>query len=526
LEYNENDIYIAQMNVYLSNPFKSAHFFDRTILDGEIMDPVSEIRSRFANLTFPDLLASRELIKRIDSLLPLIEQYYNERSTKSHYSEETPKEVDRIFNSDLPENPDSWSSILEFLKNEILPRFPSIGNPHFLAYIPGDPAPPAMIGAFLTPFLNQFVGTVVGSPGGTAIESLAIKWIIQLLNLSDSSWGSFTMGGSSANLTCIYTGIVNKVQWNYKKGGLHGQKRLMIYTSDQSHNCILKSAMLLGLGEDSVRVVQTDESFRMTTGAVRRVLEEDEKDENKIPVLIVATAGTTNTGSIDDLRGLADLAREKNLWLHVDGAYGAFARITNLEVSNELAGIQLADSIALDAHKWLFTPFEAGCAIVSDGEKLRNAFELSAEYLKDSELAEEYLLQRNFRSYGFPLSRELRGLKVWMLIRSYGKRGLSQLITGNIMAADYLRLKIKNHPNLVLMSEDKLSIVCFRWNGSDQLNDDIVGALQKRKKFYLSRTTLKGRTTIRVCILNLRTTPTLIDRLINEIEAVVRELTL
>ncbi|MFW9854773.1 MAG: pyridoxal phosphate-dependent decarboxylase family protein [Candidatus Thorarchaeota archaeon] len=488
------------------------------------MNPVKEIRSKFENIPHLKIIESDELTQMIESLFPIIREFLDGRTIRSHYSEETPKEINQAFDSSIPEHPQSWETIIHSIRNDMIPRFPSVGNPYFLAYIPGDPAPPAMLGALLTPIFNQFVGTVIGSPGGTAVESLAIKWIIQLLDLDDSSWGSFTIGGSDANLTCIYTGLVSVAPWNLKKVGLFNQKRLRIYTSDQSHNCILKTAMLLGLGEESVKIIQSDDSFRMTAEAVRSVIKKDEEDKEVIPAVIVATAGTTNTGSIDDLEGLYELAKEKKMWFHIDGAYGAFARITNTPISEELAGIKLADSIALDAHKWLFTPFEAGCAIVKDSEKLRNAFELSAEYLKDSELEDEYILQRNFRSYGFPLSRGLRGLKIWMLISSYGKRGLSQLITRNILAADYLRHKIQNHPHLELMSDGKLAIVCFRWRGSDQLNENIVGVLQRKKRYYLSRTSLKGRATIRVCILNLRTTLRLIDGLIDEIESIVEDI--
>jgi aromatic-L-amino-acid decarboxylase len=155
---------------------------------------------------------------------------------------------------------------------------------------------------------------------------------------------------------------------------------------------------------------------------------------------------------------------------------------------------------------------------------LRNAFEVGAEYLEDTVLEEDYLLQRNFRNYGFPLSRELRGLKIWMQIRSYGKKGISQLITRNILVADYLRSRIIEHPNLEIMSDGKLSVVCFRWKGSDEFNERIISHIQMRRKFYLSRTKLKDKTTIRVCILNLQSTPSLMDELIEEIENIATEL--
>ncbi|MFW9992991.1 MAG: pyridoxal phosphate-dependent decarboxylase family protein [Candidatus Odinarchaeota archaeon] len=487
------------------------------------MIPSKMIKEQFQETPCPERIFPAELVQRIRSLLPIAEEYL-ENTPKNHFHrDEGPAEVNEVFNTDLPENPDSWENIVQFLKEEIISRFLAISSPYFLAYIPSAPSPPAIIGAALTPLFNQFAGNVIASPGGSAIEGLAIKWITQLLNLAPTSWGSFTMGGSGANLTCIYAGLVDKAPWNIKKNGLFNNKRLMIYTSDQSHNCIIKAAMLLGLGEESVRIVPSDDSYHLTPEAVRRAIEEDEQDDNKYPVMIIANAGTTNTGAIDDITGLHELAKEKRLWLHVDGAYGAFARITDAAVSKELEALELADSIALDGHKWLFSPFEAGLAILKESNKLRIAFELGAEYLKDSDLEEDYPLQRNFRSYGFPLTRELRGLKIWMLIRSYGKQGLSHLITRNILVADYLRKRIQEHPSMELMTDGKLSIVCFRWTGSDEFNENIITRMQERKKFYLSRTTLKGKATIRVCILNLDATPELMDELIDEIESIVTE---
>lgn len=488
------------------------------------MDPIESIIEQFRQIPSPKIMSPSEITETIKSILPIAEEFLENIPNNSFKRTEKSTEINEIFNIELPETSDSWEEIINFLKTEIIPRFPSVANPHFLAYIPSAPAPPAIIGALITPLFNQFVGTVIGSPGGSAIEGLAIRWITQLLDLDSSSFGCFTIGGSSANLTCIYAGLVDKAPWNIMKDGLTNNKRLMIYTSDQSHNCIIKVARLLGLGEESVRVIASDNSFRLTAEAVRTEIEEDEKSEEKIPIMIIATAGTTNTGSIDNLQGLYELAQEKNLWFHVDGAYGAFAALAMHDISKELAAIKYADSIALDAHKWLFSPFEAGCAILKDGSKLKNAFNLGAEYLKDTEMEEEFFLQRNFRSYGFPLSRELRGLKIWMLIRAYGKQGLSSLITRNILVADYLRQKIREHPDLKLMSTGKLSIICFRWNGSDKLNEEIITRIQERRKFYLSRTTLKGKPTLRVCILNLHATPELMDEFIEEIKSIVSEI--
>ncbi len=484
------------------------------------MTSTDQIKAQFHKTPYPKIISPETLVNQLKTILPIAQTFLEDRSKNNFYRTEKPSDVNRVFDIPLPIEPSPIEECLKYMEREIIPRFPSISNPRFLAFIPSDPAPPALLGALLTPLFNQYTGTVIGSPGASAIEGLSIKWITQILDLDPSSWGSFTMGGSGANLTCIYTGLVDKAPWNIKKNGLFGDKRLLIYVSDQSHNCIKKAAMLLGLGEDSIRIIPSDDSYRLTAESVRSTLEEDENDDSKLPIMLIGTAGTTNTGAIDDLAGLYELAQEKNMWFHIDGAYGAFAKISEAPIAKKLEFIKLADSIALDTHKWLFVPFEGGCAIVKDSKKLHNAFELGAEYLQDTEMEEDVQLQRNFRSYGFPLSREFRGLKIWMTIRNYGKSGLKQLITRNILVADYLRSRILEHPNLELMAESQLSIVCFRWIGSDELNDIIISEIQKRKRFYLSRTTLRGKTTLRVCILNLHTTPELMDDLIKEIEEI------
>ncbi|OLS23330.1 MAG: L-2,4-diaminobutyrate decarboxylase, partial [Candidatus Heimdallarchaeota archaeon LC_3] len=276
--------------------------------------------------------------------------------------------------------------------------------------------------------------------------------------------------------------------------------------------------LLLGIGLKNIRIIETHEDFSINIDILKKTIENDKTNTDNFPAIIIANAGTTNTGAIDDLIALHRIAKKNNAWLHIDAAYGGFARISKTSASELLADINFADSIALDAHKWLFVPFEAGIVLVKNRECLKHAFSEDAGYLVDTQSVSEHQLMVNFWEYSFPMSREFRGLKVWMLINAYGREGLSNLITKNILLVKYLSTRVEEHPDLELMSSSELSIVCFRWRDSDEFNNMIIEKIQKNQKYYVSRTKLKGRSTIRVCIVNLESDTDVIDGLIQEIE--------
>ena len=368
--------------------------------------------------------------------------------------------------------------------------------------------------------MNQFIGSMIGSPGGVVIEGLALHWIKQMMDYPESAGGCFTSGGSVANLTGLYSGLINKAPW-IKSDGLFGNKKPLVYCSDQTHNSITKALLLLGIGLKNIRVIETQEDFSINIDILKKTIENDKINTDNFPAIVIANAGTTNTGAIDDLKALYNIAKKNNTWLHIDAAYGGFARISKTTASELLVDINLADSIALDAHKWLFVPFEAGMVLVKNREDLKHAFSENADYLVDTQSVSEYQLMVNFWEYSFPMSREFRGLKVWMLINAYGREGLSNLITKNIFLAKYLATRVEEHPDLELMSSSELSIVCFRWRDSDEFYNKIIEKIQKNQKYYVSRTKLKGKSTIRVCIVNLKSDTDVIDRLIQEIENIV-----
>lgn len=490
---------------------------------------LSDIENRFAELKIPKDPEYSELAQFLRVGIENAFQYSQNTDNLQFHQKWDSTEISHVVQHEIPSKAVDLSSQLNFIKDHLIPYFPSTGSSSFLAYIPSDPMPQSMIIAALTPFFNQFAGSVQGSPGGTAIESLVLKWIAQLLGLPISSFGCFTSGGSMANLTAIYTGLVHQLEKRgikVKEEGLIGHKRPIIYISDQTHNAIEKAIMVLGLGSKSIHTIQTGEDCRLTKSLLEKAIVADivEYGDNIIPLMVIATAGTTNTGSIDDLGGIKEVCEKLNLWFHVDGAYGAFSKLAKLDIGTELTSISSCDSIALDCHKWLYTPFEAGLVLVRDHMILKNAFELTAEYLIDSELENDLPLQRNFRAYGFPLTRELRGLKVWSVIMSYGKEGLRNAITRDILKADMLRELITNHPQFELLNKAKLGVVCFRYKGSAEQNNKILQSLQDRQNFYLSRTAIHGIPVIRACFINRRSTLDTVKELMDEFDEILAKL--
>lgn len=480
------------------------------------INEIDKIKKRFIEIGKPGFIDKSLVLPYFKQYLGLIENHLDKWDETKFATNESPVEIVEKIQEDLPEKGVDPEEIYHIFADQVVPTFTN-ENVNFFGFVPRDPAPPAMVADALTPFFNRFLGSALAAPAATAIEALSIKWIGNMLGYKGDFFGSYTIGGSNANLEGMYAGVVNTVPWDYRKIGAHGPKKPIIYTSDQAHMCIRKAMMTLGLGLDNLRVIKSDECFRLPVEQLRRKIEED-ISEGYLPVMIVGSAGTTNTGSIDDLHALYQLTRKYDMWFHVDAAYGGFARIAGHPVAEQLEDLGKADSIAIDTHKWLYTPTEGGLVLVKNRQQLKKAFDESAEYLVDAEVTSDHELLRNFSSYGSALTRKWRGLMVWYNIKVYGKKGLSQLITRNIVVADYLRQRIREHRYMELVAEASLGTVCFRWVGDDDLNLKLLQQMMNEATYFIGRTTLKGQLTLRICILNMSTTPEKMDELIEAME--------
>jgi len=332
--------------------------------------------------------------------------------------------IEEEIYTELPNEGKNIEEILETIKLKIVPGF-NYENNNFFGYIPRSPTNVSKLGDMLVPIFDQYLGNSIGSPSATAIEGLVVKWIGQMLGYEGGFFGSFTIGGSDANLQAIYSGLVAKLPWDVKKLGMINNKRPIVYCSDQTHLCIKKAMMMLGLGRNSLRIIDTNDNLEIDKEILISTIEDDLKNPKLIPIMIIGNVGTTNSGSIDDIIGLNDISEKYNLWFHIDASYGGFAILSNHSISKHIKKIGLADSIVVDTHKWLFTPMEGGLTLLKNGDLLKNAFSYKAEYLEDTYFNFDTKIMKNFSDYGMALSRKWRGIMIWMNIQFYGLEGIS-----------------------------------------------------------------------------------------------------
>jgi aromatic-L-amino-acid/L-tryptophan decarboxylase len=397
------------------------------------------------------------------------------------------------------------------------------GHPRFFGYVASPATAPGAFADLICSALNANVTSWRSGPAATEVEQLVVQWLGTMVGFGANAHGLLTSGGSLANLTAILIAHRTNANGNVARAGLwNTSRRMTIYASDQIHMSIPKAADILGIGRDQVRLVPTDDRFRMNIAALRQTIEADLKNELQ-PFCVVGSSGTVNTGAIDPLAEIAEVAREYGLWFHVDGAYGALAALDQRK-RPLFAGIERADSLSLDAHKWLYTPIDAGCLLFRDEAAARNAFAANeADYIKIHEEADEESFA--FWDYGVELSRRFRALKIWMTLRYYGTRKIAEAISADNSLAEYLAQRVVEADDFELLAPVELSICCFRYvpmeaapetdRQLDELNTRIMHSVQRGGEAYLSNATVNGKFALRACITNFRTTEADIDALLD-----------
>jgi aromatic-L-amino-acid decarboxylase len=399
------------------------------------------------------------------------------------------------------------------------------GHPRFFGYVASPSTPIGAFADLIASALNQNVTSWRSAPAATHIERTVVGWLGQLIGYGDAAQGLLTGGGSHANLTALFIAHRVKAGTDASQRGLWNSGQPMtIYASDQVHFSIVKAADVLGFGRDNVRLVKTDERFRMDVRLLRERLASDIQSGLR-PFCLVGTAGTVSTGAVDALAELADVAKEYGLWLHVDGAYGALAAMDETR-SALFKGIERADTVTLDPHKWLYAPVDAGCLLFRDVEGVRAACSPGeADYIKVRERAEEEAFA--FWDYGIELSRRFRALKIWMMLRYYGSERVARAISADNRLAGELAALINESEDFELLAPAELSICCFRYAPAklrarlvsgdeeerarlnlelDALNERIMHRVQRGGHAYLSNANLRGIYSLRACITNFRTT--------------------
>jgi glutamate/tyrosine decarboxylase-like PLP-dependent enzyme len=434
----------------------------------------------------------------------------------------TERFVESLANN-LPEQGSSVDEIMEQCR-AILEASRHSGHPRFFGYVASSASPVGMIGDQLASALNQNLTAWRSSPAATDLERTVVRWLGSFVGFSDDAGGLLTSGGSMANLNALYIAHRTKLPSASSKGLWHAGKTMTVYASEQIHLSIPKAADVLGIGRDHVRLIKTDERLRLDTKDLREQIEHDIQNGFQ-PFALVASAGTVNTGAVDPLSEMAAIAREYDLWFHIDGAYGAPGAAVHRK--RELfSGLELADSVSLDPHKWLYAPIDCGCLLLHDPQRARSAFSHGdADYIKIYE--ESDLEAFAFWDYGIELTRRFRALKVWMILQYYGASRIRDTISEDIDLAEYLAERIVTSEDFELLAPVELSICCFRYLPSnyrdavkaatrddreklnvelDTINETLMNRVQRGGRAYLSSAVLNGRFALRVCIVNFRTT--------------------
>ena len=386
------------------------------------------------------------------------------------------------------------------------------GHPRFFGYITSSASPIGMLGDLLAAAVNPNVGARTLSPVATEIETQTVKWIADLVGFPSTCGGLLVSGGNMANIVCLLAARKAKASWDVRAKGIGGgHQALRLYGSTETHTWIQKAADLSGIGTDAVRWIPTDDQQRIDLTALRDAIERD-LDAGDLPFMVVGTAGSVSTGVVDPLPELATICRENDLWFHVDGAYGALAADA-AGAPADLRGLSTADSVAVDPHKWLYAPLEAGCVLVRRLEDLRNAFSYHPSYYNFDEAA------TNFFDLGPQNSRGFRALKVWLTLRHVGRRGCLELIADDCRLSLQLHRLMSAHPDFEAMTQN-LSISTFRYVPPDlgsqcgtepvesylnRLNQALLTAVEQAGELFLSNAVLDGRYALRACIVNFRT---------------------
>ncbi|HSB69734.1 MAG TPA: pyridoxal-dependent decarboxylase [Candidatus Methylomirabilis sp.] len=418
-----------------------------------------------------------------------------------------------LFLEPFPEIGIGVDRVFRAITEKIVPNSTAIAHPRFLAYVLGPPNGIAPFADAIAAALNQNCNFWQLSPAASVIERKVIGWLAGLFEYPSTAGGLLTSGGSIATLVALATAIQAKYPGDFRRKGLQGiQAPLVVYTSEEAHRCVDKDAVILGVGLENVRKIPVDADFRMRLDGLAAAVHDD-RLAGKQPCCVVAAAGTINTGAIDPIDALADFCAAEDLWLHVDGAFGALF-VLSPRLHAQLRPCGRADSIALDPHKLLFAPLEAGCLLVRDRARLRQAFQFSAAYLT----AASDPLFTNFMDYGPQLSRSFKALKVWCALQAFGVRAFVAAVEHMLDLARYLEDRLRAEPSWELLAPVTLNAVCFRLRNADEArSQEILAQLVDEGTALLGPVRIGDRFGLRACITNYRTQREDIDRIVGRL---------
>lgn len=470
---------------------------------------------------------NKEEFKKIGyQLVDKIADFLDSIAEKPVTKGESPMELRKIIdNVSLPEIGLPASEVISKTSDLLMGHSLLNGHPKFMGYITSSPAPIGMFADLLAASVNPNVGAQILSPIATEIEKQTVKWLSEFIGLPSNYGGILVSGGNMANFTAFLAARTSKAPKGIKENGLGSiANEMVLYCSKATHTWVEKAAVLFGHGSKAIRWIPTDDDHRMNTSVLQQSISDD-LTEGKKPFLVIGNAGDVSMGKVDNLSELAAICKSYDLWFHIDGAYGipaaALPRLDNL-----FKGIQEADSIALDPHKWLYAPLEAGCTLMKNPQHLIDTYSSHPVYYNFS-MNDVEQPPMNFYEYGFQNSRGFRALKVWMALQQVGKNGYVRLISEDIDLSQLLFEKAKQHPELEAVTQS-LSITTLRYVplyfGNEaylnELNEKLVNKLQQGGEVFLSNAVVDDKFCLRTCIVNFRTSRIDIEEIV---EIIVRE---
>ncbi len=441
-----------------------------------------------------------------------------------------PESAKRLFSLPLPLSGSGASAVYDRIRDDILPYPTGNIHPRFWSWVGGTGTATQLIADMVISTMNA-TGLGFDEVASTHVELQLLNWLKEMLGYPAEASGLLVSGGSMANLVGLAVARNRAAAFDIRRQGISaiGEPRMIFYASSETHSSVRKAIELLGLGNESLRTVPVLDDFTMDVAALRAAITSD-RQRGYHPACIIANIGTVNTGAVDPLPVLADIASSERLWLHADAAFGAFARLSPQSAAL-VDGLERADSLAFDLHKWLYVQYDCGCVLVKDSEAHRNTFSVLPSYIRslDRGIASGPF---NFSEYGVQLSRSFRALRAWMGLKSEGVQRYAEQIEQNIRQARYLTELVMQHPELELLAPTALNIVNFRFVAEgldaaalDELNAEILMTLQERGIAAPSSTVLNGKFSLRVAICNHRSRRDDFDILVESVVAIARGLT-
>jgi aromatic-L-amino-acid/L-tryptophan decarboxylase len=439
-------------------------------------------------------------------VVDLLAEYLEHIEEKRVFPDAEPRTVNQLFDGPLPLEPSSPESVLEELKDKLLPYCTNVGHPGYMGLITPSPNPVGVIADFICSAINQNVGAYSIGPSAVAMERRVVRWLTDLCGYDENAGGNLTSGGMMANFIGLKLARDGVTRDQAQLEGL--RKRWGVYASEERHVSVDKAVDCIGLGRNALRALPTDANFQVRIDALEEAIAQDKKN-GVTPMCIVGIFGTTNTGAVDDIRELRRIADREGMWLHADAAYGGGMLLSHGWAMRD-RGLDLADSITIDPHKWFYAPLDAGAVLVKDHRRLTASFGMKPSYLTDEfdQANERY----QYYVHGFEQSRRFRSLKVWMSFKRYGAHQIAEWIDNNVRQAKHLYDLAAKDAEFEPACAPPMSAICIRYKGGDIPDDDsrnlhaeVAQRVERSGRFWISTTELKGKTWFRINPVNFRT---------------------